>query len=75
MAGLTKEQREAKKLIANVADPTVTNIPVDPVDPVDPITFIRMKRELPMLPGGPTEADVHPESVEIWLLEEWRISE
>ena len=72
MAGLTKEQREAKKLIANVADPTVTNIPVDPVDP---ITFIRMKRELPMLPGGPTEADVHHESVEIWLLEEWRISE
>ncbi|EKN3571880.1 hypothetical protein ACVT81_000011 [Yersinia enterocolitica] len=69
MAGLTKEQREAKKLIANVADPTATNLPVDP------ITFIRMKRELPMLPGGPTEADVHPESVEIWLLEEWRISE
>ncbi|EKN3986561.1 hypothetical protein DVP82_18540 [Yersinia enterocolitica] len=69
MAGLTKEQREAKKLIANVADPTATNLPVDP------ITFIRMKRELPMLPGGPIEADVHPESVEIWLLEEWRISE
>ncbi|HII3672105.1 TPA: hypothetical protein ACY3XY_002389 [Yersinia enterocolitica] len=69
MAGLTKEQREAKKLIANVADPTATNLPVDP------ITFIRMKRELPMLTGGPTEADVHPESVEIWLLEEWRISE
>lgn len=69
MAGLTKEQREAKKLIANVADPAATNLPVDS------ITFIRMDRESPMLPGGPTEADVHPESVETWLLEEWRISE
>lgn len=69
MAGLTKEQREAKKLIANVADPTATNIPVEP------ITFIRMNRESPMLPGGPTEADVNPESVDLWLLDEWRISE
>ncbi|OVZ96161.1 hypothetical protein CBW53_16110 [Yersinia frederiksenii] len=72
MAGLTKEQREAKKLIANVADPTAANLPVEPVEP---IAFIRMNRESPMLSGGPTEADVHPESVEIWLLEEWRISE
>lgn len=75
MAGLTKEQREAKKLIANVADPAATNLPVEPVEPVEPITFIRMNRESPMLPGGPTEADVNPESVDLWLLDEWRISE
>ncbi len=72
MAGLTKEQREAKKLIVDGETIEATKLPVEPVEP---LIFIRMFRVHPTLPNGPTEADVHPDSVELWLREEWHISE
>ncbi|EGK71910.1 hypothetical protein METUNv1_01688 [Methyloversatilis universalis FAM5] len=34
---------------------------------------VRMAREEPMHPGGPTHADVHPDEVENWSAAGWRV--
>ncbi|WP_430434262.1 hypothetical protein [Methyloversatilis sp.] len=37
------------------------------------IETIRMVRDEPMHPRGPTDADVHPDEVENWVAAGWRV--
>jgi len=36
---------------------------------------VQMYTETPDHPGGPTEADVHPDEVENWKAQGWRVKE
>ncbi|MEX3004221.1 hypothetical protein [Serratia fonticola] len=76
MAGLTKEQRAerlaAEKLLAS-GGVSGSDAPEQP----EPITLVAMVLDSgwPVQPGMPTEAEVHPEEVDRWLAEGWRIAE
>lgn len=35
--------------------------------------LIKMERDTPMVPGGPTQADVHPDEVENMEKHDWRV--
>lgn len=43
--------------------------------PEQPEQTIRMYTETPDHAGGPTEADVHPDEVENWKAQGWRVEE
>lgn len=58
MAGLTKEQREAKKLAAATAEQH---------------ELIVMVNEYPAFPGAPTEAQVHADEVDNWKAHGWKV--
>lgn len=64
MAGLTKEQREAKKLAAEAAQQNA-----------EKQTLIAMTATYQAFPGAPTEAQVHPEEVESWEAHGWSVKE
>ena len=44
----------------------------DQVQMPDPASTVRMVRDEPAHPGGPTAADVHPDEVEGWAAAGWR---
>ncbi|MEI7177125.1 hypothetical protein [Pectobacterium carotovorum] len=67
MAGLTKEQREAKKLATATA--------VQNAAEQQEQQLIVMVTEHPDFPGAPTEANVHADEVENWKLHGWKVKE
>ncbi|MBA7796697.1 hypothetical protein HV356_24735 [Citrobacter sp. RHBSTW-01065] len=76
MAGLTKEQRaqrEAEKLaVQNGAE----HAPAQQEQQEQPgIELVVMVRDTPEFPGGPLNADVHPDEVDNWLALDWRLEE
>lgn len=64
MAGLTKEQREAKKLAAEAAQQNA-----------EKQGLIAMIAAYQAFPGAPTEAEVHPDEVENWKAHGWSVKE
>jgi hypothetical protein len=66
MAGLTKEQREAKKLAAAEQNS---------VEQQEQQELIVMVTDYPDFPGAPTEANVHTDEVENWKLHGWKVKE
>ncbi|OIX96221.1 hypothetical protein BFS14_01790 [Serratia fonticola] len=62
MAGLTKEQREAKRLAAEAAQQNT-----------EKQDLIAMIAAYQAFPGAPTEAEVHPDEVENWKAHGWSV--
>ena len=67
MAGLTKEQRAAKKLVAEQAAQ-------NNYDQQERSGLFTMVTDVPHFPGAPTSADVHPDEVENWKAHGWRVA-
>lgn len=79
MAGLTKEQRaqrEAEKRAAqNTAEQTPNQLEQEQEQEQQGIELVLMVRDQPEFPGGPRNADVHPDEVDNWLALDWRLEE
>ncbi|HHD7211035.1 TPA: hypothetical protein ACNOH9_001874 [Citrobacter freundii] len=73
MAGLTKEQRAqrdaGKRAALNTAEQTPNQ------QEQQGIELVLMVRDQPEFPGGPLNADVHPDEVDNWLALDWRLEE
>lgn len=70
MAGLTKEQRAAKKLAAEQAAQNNS----DQQGQQEHSGLVTMGTDVPHFPGAPTSADVHPDEVENWKAHGWRVA-
>lgn len=76
MAGLTKEQRAAKKLAAEQAAQKNSDQQGQQGQQgqQERSGLVSMVTDFPHFPGAPTSADVHPDEVENWKAHGWRVA-
>jgi len=43
--------------------------------PKQKASTVKMRRDVPIVEGGPTECDVHPDEVENWAKAGWKAAE
>lgn len=67
MAGLTKEERAARKLAAE-------QVAQNNSEQQERSGLVTMVTDVPHFPGAPTSADVHPDEVENWKAHGWRVA-
>lgn len=75
MAGLTKEQRAQRDAEKRAAQNTAEQTPNQQEQEQQGIELVLMVRDQPEFPGGPLNADVHPDEVDNWLALDWRLEE
>lgn len=73
MAGLTKEQRAKREAEKHAAQNDAVQTPA--TQESQEIELVVMVRDTPEFPGGPLNADVHPDEVDNWLALDWRLEE
>lgn len=73
MAGLTKEQRAQREAEKRATQNTAEQTPNQQEQ--QGIELVLMVRDQPEFPGGPLNADVHPDEVHNWLALDWRLEE
>lgn len=53
--------------------PSIAEIVAAAKEAAATVTLVRMYRDTPMHPNGPTTADVHPDEVGLWAAQDWKI--
>ncbi len=76
MAGLTKEQRAQREAEKLAAQNRTEHAPAQQEQQAQSgIELVAMVRDIPEFPGGPLNAEVHPDEVDNWLALDWRLEE
>ncbi|MEB7925471.1 hypothetical protein NGJ69_17285 [Atlantibacter hermannii] len=73
MAGLSKEQRAQREAEKPAAENPGQNSPRRQKE--NGPELVVMECEFPPFPDAPSEADVHPEEVDNWKAEGWKVKE
>lgn len=53
--------------------PSIADIVAKSKEEAATVKLVKMYRDTPMHPGGPTTAEVHPNDVGLWAVQDWKL--
>lgn len=56
-----------------VDPPSIADIVAKSKEDAATVKLVKMYRDTPMHPGGPTTAEVHPDEIGPWAAQDWKI--
>lgn len=56
-----------------VDPPSIAEIVAKSKEEAATVKLVKMYRDTPMHPGGPTTAEVHPDEVGLWAVQDWKL--
>lgn len=73
LAGRVLMAQGGEALPPTLSEETGEALNVTRIEDAPAVETIRMVRDEPIHPGGPTSADVHPDEVDNWAAADWRV--